>query len=57
MLEERKIFPEIDDWEGIRYIFFCIFDGKVKPFIVAFSIGIILYEEDVVIMFDETLIG
>lgn len=56
MFEEGEVFSQIDDRESVSYIFLGIFDCEIKPFIIALSIGIVLYEQNVGVLFNETLV-
>ena len=44
MLEKSKIFSKINDRKSVSCIFLGILDSEIKPFIIAFCIGIILQE-------------
>lgn len=56
MFEEGEVFSKIDDRESVSYIFLGIFDCEIKPFIIALGIGIVLYEQNVGVLFNETLV-
>lgn len=42
LLEKSKIFSKINDRKSVSYIFLGIFYSEIKPFSIAFGIGIIL---------------
>jgi len=44
MLKKSKIFSKINDRKSVSYIFLGIFYSEIKPFIIAFCIGIIMQE-------------
>jgi hypothetical protein len=52
MLEKSKILSEVNNREGVSYIFLYIFDSEIKPFIIAVRIGIVLNEEHVGVELD-----
>lgn len=49
LLEKPEVFPKVDNAKVISCIFLGIFNSEIKPFVVAFTIGIIMNKENVVI--------
>lgn len=52
-----KVFTKVYNRKSVDLIFDFVFYGEIEPFVVSFSVGIILDEKNVVICFDKAFIG
>ena len=50
-LNKIKILSEVNNWNGVGLGFVFVSNCEIKPFVVSFSVGIILKEQNVMILF------